>query len=1014
MGGGALRKALALLVLSALLIAALAGSFELVEIGPTGGRADIPRIMAWSGDADLPVDQPYPPAYALFEVENALKVSHLRTGVLYRYEDGAWLREDVERKNYHGDLFELPEYFARSTYNTLKVTPLRAMEGLLPVPRDTAQLIVGGGQPLEYSRDHQTFRVGGTVQETYTAVYRVLEFDEAELRNAFVYPSEKDVLLPEGLDPRIGRLADLVVQGASTPYDKAVAIREFLRTNYLYDAGYAPAPPGEDPVAWFLFHSKTGICTHFNSAFVLMARSAGLPARMVTGFLIDPLEGTQTVRVNQSHAYAEVRLEGKGWITFDAVPGAERVDRPDQELRSIGGTLFEDLDGDGLRHPAEPGMINWTVALYDRHGVIADLARTDGEGRYLFNLTSDGPTEWVTVAPLYPEGWMARGALGMTFDVVSQPLVADFPYQRWLAHGETGTVTTITEAPEVALAGIPFSVAGTVTEGTLGARYMRVQVFLSEQATGALRWVCGEGSTVDGSFNVSCLVPPDLPLGDYRLIARAVDDTYYAPSEDDVGATVRASSVLTLKGPDLPLVGAESVYTVRLVTGGSGAPVANADVIVTADQEHRVTMGADGTATVVLSFHQQGGMVLNATYPGGGERQGDSVELAVRAVYPAVELASAVLVRNETAMVIGVVTGDGIPLPDSAVQIRLDGEDLTEEDRTAVTARTDQQGMFMLPMTLSGEVGLGDHLAVVTLSTLDELEVVRVVARPVLEAHADGDVLRVSLLDDLGVGLAGQAVDITVMGQVLRAHTDDAGAASLPLPAGAEGNCTVAYAGTAELLAIETTVALADPQAISPWVLALPALAVAAAVLTLGGRRRERPEPAPSLPAAEVAEVAGPYIISSPLIPSPLPLVWAAGEPLPLTVSGAAGAAVRLDGAEIGPLGPGGEVTVTLTPGTHVLEVEGEEGLTRAEVRGVDYREEVGRLFDHAVARWRTARPDLTDDRTPREILAALRPDRSPAGGRVAELVEKAVYSEHPVDRADYEAMFLSLLEVTP
>lgn|GEM_PF-5237207 len=1014
---GPLRKSLALLVLSALLIATLAGSFELVPIKPTSGRASAPDIMAWSADADLPVDQPRLPTYPLFEVENSMKVSHLRTGVLTRYEDGVWLREDAKLRSYNGEMLDLPQSYADSIMvNTLTVKPLRAMEDVLPVPHDTFQLIVNGGQPLEYSRDHQTFRAGSTVQEEYWATYLVQEFSEDELRNAYVYASEEEVLLPEDLDPRISRLADLVVQGASKPGEKAMAIQEFLRTNYLYDVEYAPAPPGEDPVAWFLFHSKTGVCTHFNSAFVLMARSVGLPARMVTGFLIDPLESFQTVHANQAHAYAEVRMFGAEWIAFDAVPGAGMADRPEEQ--SISGTLFEDLDGDIFHHPAEPGMANWTVALYDRHGVIADLVRTDSEGRYLFNLTSDGPTEWVTVRPLFPEGWSPGKGSAFTFEVVSQPLVMDFPYYMWQAHGGIGTVTTIAAAPDVVLAGIPFSIAGTVMNGTEGAQAERVQVFLSEQSTGTPRWVCGEGAANGGAFNISCLVPPDLPPGDYRLIARTLGDFLYAPSEDDVGVMVMESSVLTLNGADLPLVGAESAYTVRLVTGGSGAPVADADISVTmAGQVHQVRTGADGTATVVLYFHQQGETVLNATYAGEDGRQGDSVELVVRAVIPMVELAPTILVRNETTMVIGAVTGDDIPLPDSVVQFRLEGDDLAEEDRMAVTATTDQQGMFMIPITLSREVGLGEHLAVVTLSTLDELETVRVMARPALAVAVDSGSLKASLLDDRDNGLAGQTLEMTVMGQVHSVLTDEAGVASLPLPAGAEGNCTVAFAGTTDLLNAETTVPLTVPEAISPWIVALPVLAVAAVVLSFGGRK-EQPTSAPApTPVPAVREVAGPYTVSSPSIPSPLPLVWAAGEPIPLIISGATkGAVVRLDGTEVGRLGPDGAVEIILGPGSHALEVEGEEGLTRVEVRGVDYREEIGRLFDEAVARWKAVQTGLTDDLTPREMLAALSPgDRPPeAAERVAGLVEKALYSDHPVGRADYEAMYLSLREVAP
>ena len=72
---------------------------------------------------------------------------------------------------------------------------------------------------------------------------------------------------------------------------------------------------------WFLFDEKKGTCGQFSSAFVVLARSVGIPARVVSGWYIGPVGVPQTVRSNQAHQWAEVALAGPGWTTFD--PTAE-------------------------------------------------------------------------------------------------------------------------------------------------------------------------------------------------------------------------------------------------------------------------------------------------------------------------------------------------------------------------------------------------------------------------------------------------------------------------------------------------------------------------------------------------------------------------------------------------------------------------------------------------------------------------------------------------------------------
>ena len=86
-----------------------------------------------------------------------------------------------------------------------------------------------------------------------------------------------------------------------------------------------------DNVDDFLFGSRDGFCEHYSSAFVVLMRAAGIPARVVTGYQggeFNPLSGHLVVRQRDAHAWAEVWLAGRGWTRVDptAAVSPTRID----------------------------------------------------------------------------------------------------------------------------------------------------------------------------------------------------------------------------------------------------------------------------------------------------------------------------------------------------------------------------------------------------------------------------------------------------------------------------------------------------------------------------------------------------------------------------------------------------------------------------------------------------------------------------------------------------------------
>jgi transglutaminase-like putative cysteine protease len=101
----------------------------------------------------------------------------------------------------------------------------------------------------------------------------------------------------------------------------------------------------------FLFNTKRGFCEHFASAFTVMARAAGIPARIVTGYQggeFNPMGGYFIVRQSDAHAWSEVWLEGRGWQRIDptAAIAPERIERGLDAALSEN----EDVPGRALRN----------------------------------------------------------------------------------------------------------------------------------------------------------------------------------------------------------------------------------------------------------------------------------------------------------------------------------------------------------------------------------------------------------------------------------------------------------------------------------------------------------------------------------------------------------------------------------------------------------------------------------------------------------------------------------------
>ncbi|MFU8883950.1 MAG: transglutaminaseTgpA domain-containing protein [Cyanobacteriota bacterium] len=161
-------------------------------------------------------------------------------------------------------------------------------------------------------------------------------------------PRSSDLQVPPERNPRLlalgrqwGTLAD--------PAARVQAAKDWFQSQgFRYDTqpGSLPEPDGLDI---FLFERRLGFCGHYASAFSALMRAAGVPSRVVSGYLggrwVVPLGGASYLELRQSdaHAWSEVWLPGQGWQRLD----------PSSWVQATGAV------GAGSQSPAQAGPGSW-------------------------------------------------------------------------------------------------------------------------------------------------------------------------------------------------------------------------------------------------------------------------------------------------------------------------------------------------------------------------------------------------------------------------------------------------------------------------------------------------------------------------------------------------------------------------------------------------------------------------------------------------------------------------------
>lgn len=298
----------------------------LLDIGPDAAQVEVLRVR--TGDAP-------PPMFAgLGPDDPPPRGPYLRGATFALYDGKGWDNPPLmeQRPLSANSEWASPDWEGRRPL-------LQSVELDLPT-----QVFYAAGEPLAVGADARVQQRGETDLvallggvRRYTASSIVPALSEAELAALPAWgpdnppPPElaEHLALPDTITQRTRALAAELTAGLGG-YAAAQAIESYLR-GFTYDLD-APRPPQgvADVADYFLFDLQRGYCDYYATAFVVLARLAGLPARFATGFAPgawDVTTGYWIVTDGEAHSWPEVYLPQAGWIPFEPTAGRAALAR---------------------------------------------------------------------------------------------------------------------------------------------------------------------------------------------------------------------------------------------------------------------------------------------------------------------------------------------------------------------------------------------------------------------------------------------------------------------------------------------------------------------------------------------------------------------------------------------------------------------------------------------------------------------------------------------------------------
>jgi len=240
---------------------------------------------------------------------------HLRADSLATYENNEWTA--LDSKLYQSASISPGVLMSNSTgvSSNLQIkTDMKASIFYIPYKPvsfpDQAELVgdayvLNPDQVLDYTVPY----VSGTPSADLNSNYET-----------FVFQNYLEV--PEETRNSLASIVSLFpISSYSSVEAQAAAVSNYVESSAAYSLDTPHVPDGEDFVVWFLTQCDTGYCVHYATSAAILLRCLGIPARYVTGYLVEAKGGQWTnVTEDNAHAWVEYYVKGEGWNVLDPTP----------------------------------------------------------------------------------------------------------------------------------------------------------------------------------------------------------------------------------------------------------------------------------------------------------------------------------------------------------------------------------------------------------------------------------------------------------------------------------------------------------------------------------------------------------------------------------------------------------------------------------------------------------------------------------------------------------------------
>jgi transglutaminase-like putative cysteine protease len=201
------------------------------------------------------------------------------------------------------------------------------------LPAATIPVRVDAGRRVLANPTFASLTINQRLREgfSYTVVSQVPQINSDDLRGPIDYgdyPAIRRYLDTGNLDGEVRERANAVVEAknADTPFDKALAIQDYLRSKeFRYNLNVPALSAGGNQLRRFLTEVREGYCEQFAIAMAMMARQVGVPSRVAVGFTSGEVVDNNFLQVttHDAHAWPELWFPDAGWVPFEPTPRAD-------------------------------------------------------------------------------------------------------------------------------------------------------------------------------------------------------------------------------------------------------------------------------------------------------------------------------------------------------------------------------------------------------------------------------------------------------------------------------------------------------------------------------------------------------------------------------------------------------------------------------------------------------------------------------------------------------------------